>query len=75
MATADKNDNTVLNDAQIAQYISGEEQRERDGLELIPSENYVSRDVLTALGSIFTNKYAEGYPAGGITGDKNLLIR
>jgi glycine hydroxymethyltransferase len=31
-------------------------------LELIPSENYVSRDVLTALGSIFTNKYSEGYP-------------
>ena len=52
----------VLHDDQIAAYIAGEEQRERDGLELIPSENYVSRDVLTALGSIFTNKYAEGYP-------------
>jgi len=51
-----------MNDDLIAQFISGEEQRERDGLELIPSENYVSRDVLTALGSIFTNKYAEGYP-------------
>ena len=59
---SDQNDKKVLNDAQIAQYIAGEEQRERDGLELIPSENYVSRDVLTALGSIFTNKYAEGYP-------------
>ena len=33
-----------------------------EGLELIPSENYVSRDVLTAMGSIFTNKYSEGYP-------------
>ena len=51
-----------MNDDLIAQFIAGEEQRERDGLELIPSENYVSRDVLTALGSIFTNKYAEGYP-------------
>lgn len=59
---ADQNNQKVLHDDQIAAYIAGEEQRERDGLELIPSENYVSRDVLTALGSIFTNKYAEGYP-------------
>jgi len=51
-----------VNDTQIAGFIAGEEERERDGLELIPSENYVSRDVLTALGSVFTNKYSEGYP-------------
>lgn len=51
-----------MNDTDIAALIAGEEQRERDGLELIPSENYVSRDVLTALGSVFTNKYSEGYP-------------
>ncbi len=51
-----------MQDDQIAQLIAGEEQRQRDGLELIPSENYVSRDVLTALGSVFTNKYSEGYP-------------
>ena len=51
-----------MNDTDIAALIAGEEQRERNGLELIPSENYVSRDVLTALGSIFTNKYSEGYP-------------
>ena len=51
-----------MNDQIVAKLIEGEEQRERDGLELIPSENYVSRDVLTALGSIFTNKYSEGYP-------------
>lgn len=51
-----------MNDTDIAALIANEEQRERDGLELIPSENYVSRDVLTALGSIFTNKYSEGYP-------------
>lgn len=49
-------------DKQIAELIEAEAQRERDGLELIPSENYVSRDVLTALGSVFTNKYSEGYP-------------
>jgi len=59
---ADQHIPTVQHDDQVAAYIAGEEQRERDGLELIPSENYVSRDVLTALGSIFTNKYAEGYP-------------
>lgn len=42
--------------------LDGEYERQRTGLELIPSENYVSKDVLTALGSIFTNKYSEGYP-------------
>lgn len=51
-----------MTDDQVAALIAGEERRERDGLELIPSENYVSKDVLAALGSIFTNKYAEGYP-------------
>lgn len=49
-------------DKQVEKFIAGEENRQRDGLELIPSENYVSRDVLTALGSVFTNKYSEGYP-------------
>lgn len=51
-----------MKDKLIADCIAGEETRQRDGLELIPSENYVSRDVLTALGSVFTNKYSEGYP-------------
>jgi len=51
-----------MNDDIVAKLIAGEERRERDGLELIPSENYVSRDVLDALGSVFTNKYSEGYP-------------
>ncbi len=51
-----------MNDTQIADLIRAEEQRQREGLELIPSENYVSRDVLTAMGSVFTNKYSEGYP-------------
>lgn len=51
-----------MKDDVIAQLIKREEQRQRDGLELIPSENYVSRDVLDALGSVFTNKYSEGYP-------------
>lgn len=51
-----------MQDTVIADLIAGEEKREHEGLELIPSENYVSRDVLTALGSVFTNKYSEGYP-------------
>lgn len=49
-------------DTAVAQLIAQEEQRQREGLELIPSENYVSRDVLNAVGSIFTNKYSEGFP-------------
>jgi glycine hydroxymethyltransferase len=49
-------------DEEIARLIAAEEKRQREGLELIPSENYVSRDVLTAMGSVFTNKYSEGYP-------------
>ena len=49
-------------DTTVADLIAAEEQRQREGLELIPSENYVSRDVLDAMGSIFTNKYSEGYP-------------
>jgi len=51
-----------MNDDIVAQLIAGEANRQREGLELIPSENYVSSDVLAALGSVFTNKYSEGYP-------------
>lgn len=51
-----------MNDDEVAKLIAGEEKRQLEGLELIPSENYVSKDVLTALGSVFTNKYSEGYP-------------
>ncbi len=51
-----------MKDTIVADLIAAEEARQRDGLELIPSENYVSQDVLDALGSVFTNKYSEGYP-------------
>lgn len=51
-----------MNDKTVAALITAEEKRQREGLELIPSENYVSRDVLTAMGSVFTNKYSEGFP-------------
>jgi len=51
-----------MSDEDVAALIKSEEKRQRQGLELIPSENYVSRGVLDALGSVFTNKYSEGYP-------------
>ena len=49
-------------DIQLFELIKKESERQRSGLELIASENYVSDDVLRAMGSICTNKYAEGYP-------------
>lgn len=49
-------------DKELYDVIQGEETREREGLELIPSENYVSKAVREAQGSILTNKYSEGYP-------------
>ncbi len=49
-------------DNEVFDAIAGEAIRQRDGLELIPSENYVSKAVLEANGSIMTNKYSEGYP-------------
>ena len=49
-------------DPQIASAISMEIQRQKDNIELIASENLVSRAVMAAMGSPLTNKYAEGYP-------------
>ncbi|HEY0979336.1 MAG TPA: serine hydroxymethyltransferase, partial [Candidatus Paceibacterota bacterium] len=49
-------------DPEVFGAIAGEEEREAEGLELIPSENYVSMAVREAMGSVFTNKYSEGYP-------------
>lgn len=51
-----------MKDTVVADLIAAEVQRQQDVVELIPSENYVSGDVLAALGSVFTNKYSEGYP-------------
>ncbi len=53
---------SVKGDKEVYDALAGEEAREAIGLELIPSENYVSRAVREAQGSIFTNKYSEGYP-------------
>ncbi|MHB8660848.1 MAG: serine hydroxymethyltransferase [Minisyncoccota bacterium] len=49
-------------DPEVAAILTGEEKRQAEGLELIPSENYVSRAVKEAMASSLTNKYSEGYP-------------
>ena len=49
-------------DEELYASITGEEERQKNGIELIPSENYAFPEVLAALGSVFTNKYSEGYP-------------
>src|SRR5258708_6254663 len=54
--------NLKTTDPQIYQLIKDEEKRKKNGLEMIPSENYVSPAVREAMGSILTNKYSEGYP-------------
>ena len=50
------------NDPEVWAALEGEERRQQVGIELIPSENYTYPEVLVALGSVFTNKYSEGYP-------------
>ena len=50
-------------DPEIHETILNEKKRQHEGIELIPSENYVSPAVLEAAGSIMTNKYSEGYPS------------
>jgi len=54
--------NIKKNDPEVYQAIMGETKRQAEGMEMIASENYVSAAVLEALGSVFTNKYSEGYP-------------
>src|SRR3989475_9788186 len=49
-------------DPEIYRTLAAERRRQREGVELIPSENYASEAVLEAMGTIFTNKYSEGYP-------------
>jgi glycine hydroxymethyltransferase len=52
----------LASDTEVAQQITNEISRQHEGLEMIASENFVSRAVLEAVGTVFTNKYAEGYP-------------
>ena len=59
-------------DKDVLEALLGEEKREAEGLELIPSENYVSKAVREAQGSIFTNKYSEGYPGARYYGGQEF---
>jgi glycine hydroxymethyltransferase len=63
------------NDPEIFDAVSSEEQRQRKGIELIPSENYTYPEVLAANGSIFTNKYSEGYPGKRYYGGQEFTDR
>jgi glycine hydroxymethyltransferase len=58
----DLNATLAASDPQIAEQVQNEILRQHEGLEMIASENFVSRAVLEAAGTVFTNKYAEGYP-------------
>jgi glycine hydroxymethyltransferase len=58
----DLNATLAASDPEIAEQIANEVLRQHEGLEMIASENFVSRAVLEAAGTVFTNKYAEGYP-------------
>ena len=60
-------------DPQIAGLIDQETQRQREGLELIASENYVSEAVMQAMGSVLTNKYSEGYPGKRYYGGNQII--
>jgi len=62
-------------DPQVFETLLGEERRQRSGIELIPSENYTYPEVLAALGSVFTNKYAEGYPGRRYYGGQEFTDR
>jgi glycine hydroxymethyltransferase len=62
-------------DPDIDAAIAGEEERQRDGVEMIPSENYTYPEVLAALGSVLTNKYSEGYPGRRYYGGQEFTDR
>ena len=51
-----------MKDKKIYELVAREEKRQKEGLEMIPSENYTSVEVMKAMGSILTNKYSEGFP-------------
>ena len=62
-----------MKDKQIEKLIKDEEKRQKSVINLIASENYVSNDVLVALGSKLTNKYAEGYPGRRYYGGNSII--
>lgn len=65
--------NLLRTDPEISFWIKKEEARQKEGLEMIPSENYVSPAVLESMGSILTNKYSEGYPKKRYYGGNDFI--
>ncbi|MDO8658454.1 MAG: serine hydroxymethyltransferase [Candidatus Levybacteria bacterium] len=65
--------NIKKNNPQIYRIIKAEEKRQKEGLELIASENYVSQAVLETMGSVLTNKYSEGYPGKRYYGGNQVI--
>ncbi|HEX8965132.1 MAG TPA: serine hydroxymethyltransferase, partial [Patescibacteria group bacterium] len=65
--------NLKQQDPKIYEIIKQEEKRQKEGLELIASENYVTPAVLEAMGSILTNKYSEGYPGKRYYGGNEVI--
>lgn len=65
--------NIQAEDFELYEIIKREEQRQKEGIELIASENYVSKAVLEAMGSILTNKYSEGYPGKRYYGGNEII--
>jgi glycine hydroxymethyltransferase len=68
-------DNLKTEDGEIYGILQAEEHRQKFGMELIASENYVSPAVLEAMGSVFTNKYSEGYPGKRYYGGNEVIDR
>ena len=60
-------------DSQVYEIVKREERRQKEGIELIASENYASRAVLEAMGSVLTNKYSEGYPGKRYYGGNGVI--
>lgn len=75
MTTSQERARLAQTDNEIFLALKGEEARQRAGLELIPSENYAFPEVLTLLGSAFTNKYSEGYPGRRYYGGQDYTDR
>src|ERR1051326_8578796 len=65
--------NLQAEDLKVYEIVKREEQRQKEGIELIASENYVSKAVLEAMGSILTNKYSEGYPGKRYYGGNEII--
>lgn len=65
--------NIQAEDFELYEIIKREEQRQKEGIELIASENYVSEAVLEAMGSVLTNKYSEGYPGKRYYGGNEII--